>query len=228
MTRFALALWMILAAPALVVAQSQKAPSASDAKKAEQEIVAAIRGRLDALAHNDIAAWSRYVADDMLAPLEGPIGSKQALIKQRENWPREVKYYYGPLEDVRVRIHGDTVVVTYRAKQYNEIGGQTTYNQTWQMETWMRRGSDWLLISVADCAPSARTRCRQSRSQDLRRLCGPIRVGSDSDRKRKTRWGQTHSTSRWTRTGRATPRKRNNLLSERRGSKRRFFAIRLR
>ena len=55
-------------------------------------------------------------------------------MKERERWPEAVKYYYGELENVKVRLHGDTAVVTYRAKQYNNIGGQITYMQTWQTE----------------------------------------------------------------------------------------------
>jgi hypothetical protein len=35
-------------------------------KTTEQEILSLIRGRLDALAHNDLKAWATYVADDML------------------------------------------------------------------------------------------------------------------------------------------------------------------
>ena len=99
----------------------------------------------------------------MLDPVEGEMGSKQALIKQRESWPREVKYHYGPLEDVKVRLHGDTAVVTYRAKQYNEIGGQTTYNQTWQIENVDAPWSELAADRRGGCSPSTRTRRRQGR-----------------------------------------------------------------
>lgn len=116
----------------------------------EAELLSDIRARLDALARNDISTWSRYVADEMLSPLEGSISSKQAWINQHKSWPADVKYYYGPLEDVKVRLHGDTAIVTYRTKQYNEIGGQTTYFESWQIETHLRQNKKWLLIAVAD------------------------------------------------------------------------------
>ena len=130
-------------------AAPEPAPGAA-VLSAEQEILASIRARLDALAHNDMKTWGSYVADDMLTPLEGAMLSKQALIEQREHWPAAVKYYYGELENPKVRLHGDTAVVTYRARQYNEIGGQITYVQTWQSETHVRRGKDWILVAVAD------------------------------------------------------------------------------
>lgn len=59
------------------------------------QLLEAIRARLDALRRHDLDAWSRYVADDLLTPLEGPIPSKQALIKEREAWPPAISYYYG-------------------------------------------------------------------------------------------------------------------------------------
>jgi hypothetical protein len=121
-----------------------------DKQEAEREVLTAIRARLDAVAHNDVKTWAHYVADEMLSPLEGEVRSKQAWIESHENWPSAVKYYYGPLEDAKVRIHGDTAVVTFRAKQYNDVGGQIRYFQSWQIETHIRRGSHWLLVALAD------------------------------------------------------------------------------
>jgi ketosteroid isomerase-like protein len=119
-------------------------------RKSKDEVLASIRGRLEAIAYRDFEQWASFVADDMLAPREGRIPSKQNLIQMIKGWPPDVKYYYGPLEDLKVRVHGDTAVVSYLAKQYNEIGGQTTFVQSWQMETLMRTATGWKLISVAD------------------------------------------------------------------------------
>jgi len=120
------------------------------ADTASDEVVAAIRARLDAVARRDSAAWASMVADDMLAPLEGKIPSKQAAMAMHRSFPPQVKYFYGPLQDVHVRLHGDTAVASYRANQCNDIGGQVTCTRTWQMETLMRQGRNWILVSVAD------------------------------------------------------------------------------
>jgi hypothetical protein len=48
--------------------------------QAEEEVVAAIRARLDANRRHDMAAWATFVADDMMAPLEGPRRSKESRI----------------------------------------------------------------------------------------------------------------------------------------------------
>jgi ketosteroid isomerase-like protein len=130
------------------------APLSRGQDTATDQVAAAIRGRLDASARNDIDAWARFVSDDMLAPLEGTIGSKQAWIATHKAWPREVRYWYGPLEDVKVRLHGDTAVVTYHALQFTKVGEQTTSVHKWQIETLLRRQGRWLLIAVAD-APIA-------------------------------------------------------------------------
>ena len=76
--------------------------------------------------------------------------SKEAWLHQHESWPHELKYWYGPLEDVKIRVLGDTALVIYHAKQFTEIGGQTTSVHKWQIETHMRKGKDWLLVGVAD------------------------------------------------------------------------------
>jgi hypothetical protein len=135
---FALFLTAVLVLPSLAFAQ------------AEAEVVSAIRGRLDAVRRNDIAAWSKFVADDMMAPLEGAVRSKQGWIRTHESWPREVTYWYGPLEDVKVRINADTAIVTFHAQQFTKIGGQTTSAHKWQIETHVRRDGRWQLLGVAD------------------------------------------------------------------------------
>ncbi len=184
----ALATTFLLFLPTIAVAQDSKAASGplgkaqvEAARTAEEEVIAAVRNRLDAGARNDVKEWARYVADDSLAPLEGALGFKQSYIKAHERWPSAVKYYYGPLEDIKVRIHGDTAVIAYRAKQYNDIGGQITYQQTWQIETLMRRGKAWLQVAVAD-APIALVPAVAKVDPALYdAYVGQYRVGSDLD-----------------------------------------------
>ncbi|HEY7638213.1 MAG TPA: DUF4440 domain-containing protein [Steroidobacteraceae bacterium] len=133
----------------LVLAATFASPSFAFAAS-EEQIVSSIRGRLDALQRNDIAAWSKYVADDLMAPLEGELRSKQGWIRQHQSWPHEVAYWYGPLEDLKVRISGDTAIATFHSLQFTQIGGQTTSIHKWQIETHVRRDGRWLLLSVAD------------------------------------------------------------------------------
>jgi uncharacterized protein DUF3471/uncharacterized protein DUF4440 len=141
-----LALAVLLNLP--VASPAAASTSGSDAVEADkQQVLAAIRGRLDALAKRDFAAWAAYVSDRLVAPLGG---SKRGLIAQRRSWPADVKYYYGPLEDVRIEIFADTAIVSYIARQLNEIGGQTTYERRWQIETHIRQGGKWLLAAVGD------------------------------------------------------------------------------
>ena len=133
--------WILIATLAL--------PSLAFAQ-AEEQIVSAIRSRLEANRRNDMATWATFVADDMMAPLEGALRSKESRIAQQKAWPREVSYWYGPLQDVKVRVNGDTAIVTYHADQLTQIGGQTTSVHKWQIETHVRRDGRWLLLGVAD------------------------------------------------------------------------------
>jgi ketosteroid isomerase-like protein len=133
--------WVLIATfalPSLALAQ------------AEAEVVKAIHVRLEAVRRNDLATWASLVADDMMAPTEGATLSKQSWLAQHKSWPREVTYWYGPLQDVKVRINGDTAIVTYHSDQMTEVGGQTTSIHKWQIETHVRRNSRWQLLGVAD------------------------------------------------------------------------------
>jgi ketosteroid isomerase-like protein len=133
--------WILIATLAL--------PSLALAR-AEGEVVKAIHARLEAVRRNDLATWATLVADDMMAPIEGETRSKQSWLAQHKSWPREVTYWYGPLQDVKVRINGDTAIVTYHCDQLTEAGGQTTSIHKWQIETHVRRDGHWLLLGVAD------------------------------------------------------------------------------
>ncbi len=133
--------WILIATLAL--------PSLAFAQ-VEEQIANAIRSRLEANRRNDMATWATFVADDMMAPLEGATPSKKSRIAQQQAWPREVTYFYGPLQDMKVRINGDTAIVTYHADQFTQIGGQTTSVHKWQIETHVRRDGRWLLLGVAD------------------------------------------------------------------------------
>jgi len=135
--------WILVASfalPALSLAQTA----------AEEEVVKAIHARLEAVRRNDLATWATLVADDMMAPVEGATRSKQSWLAQHKSWPREVSYWYGPLQDVKVRVDGDTAIVTYHSDQLTEVGGQTTSVHKWQIETHVRRNGRWLLLGVAD------------------------------------------------------------------------------
>jgi ketosteroid isomerase-like protein len=149
MSRSARAAAFIVILPTLVAAQDQQPAPPAAPMTDEEQLLAAIRGRLDAAARNDLDAWARNVADDCIAPLTGA-GVKQAWLKEHADWPREVKYTYGPLEDVAVRVHGDTAIVSYRAKETVDIAGQVTFQQTWQLETHVRQGKGWRLVAFAD------------------------------------------------------------------------------
>src|SRR6185312_15671653 len=68
-------------ATALAIVLLLSAAKADSDQAKQDEVLAAIRARLAAVAQNDTAAWSRWVADDMITPLEGATPSKAAWMK---------------------------------------------------------------------------------------------------------------------------------------------------
>jgi hypothetical protein len=143
--------WILLSVVMLVVTGS----ALHGAPPPDAPVLAAIRARLDAVARNDTRAWASYVHDDMLVPL-GQGSAKHQWIANHESWPPQVTYWYGPIEDARVKVHGDTAVVTYRARQFTRVGDQTTHSDRWQIETHRRADTGWLLVAVADSPIAAR------------------------------------------------------------------------
>ena len=137
---------MIFASLTMVASGQSETPNL---KQVEDEVIGAIRNRLDSVARKDLETWASLVADDMIAPFSG---TKQSWLRIHKNWPPEVKYWYGPLENVTVSVHGDPAIVIYTARQYTEIAGQTTSANRWQIETHLRRQGRWLLAAVADAA----------------------------------------------------------------------------
>ena len=122
--------WLLIATlvlPTLALAQ------------AEDEVVKAIHARLDAVARNDIATWATFVADDMMAPIEGATRSKESWITQHKSWPREVRYSYGPLQDVKVRVNGDTAIATggLKLQGTDESGKPFDIHLNWT-DTWVK------------------------------------------------------------------------------------------
>jgi ketosteroid isomerase-like protein len=160
MKQAVVAILLILGVIAPTLAQDQdnanptpEKKSASESK-AEAEVVGALRARKDAAKRHDIEAWAAFLADDCVFTGGGRLKSKQDAVKENKsewaNIPPEVKGYGGPLEDIRVTIHGDAAIAFFKFKEFVEMGGQTTSSRSWQMDTFMRRGNKWLLVASGD------------------------------------------------------------------------------
>jgi hypothetical protein len=85
------------AMPPLALGQKTESPTAEKRMRvseteSEAEVLAAIRGRLEAAAKKDATAWASFVADDCLTPEEGKRPWKQTESANIRSFPAEIKF----------------------------------------------------------------------------------------------------------------------------------------
>ncbi len=148
-----------LIAPVLAQGQDKAIPGPGEKnaaeKKAEAEVVAALRARKESYnTRHDLEAWASLVADDCIFTGGGKRTSKQDQINGlKAEWaslPSENKAVESPPEDILVSVHGDTAIAFFNYKGFVEMGGQTTSSRSWQMDVFARRGNKWLLVASGD------------------------------------------------------------------------------
>ena len=137
-TLFLIAVFLLILPPAS--AQSDPPPSI------ESTLQRVIRERLDAYARKDAAGWASYVDTDCFCG-----GATKADIEREiAARPSSIRNWYGDIDHLTVRIHGDVAMARYRVTEFTEIGGQRIELDEWRTETYIRRDGRWLLLGGAD------------------------------------------------------------------------------
>ena len=127
---------------------SKKAESqhqASQHSKAEEEILKLERAYLDARVKQDKAALNLLIADDYVANGSNGSGStnKQEMIDRAGTTPSGQKIVSLDFDEARVRIYGDTAVLTGRRQIKTEQGqGQLRF-----MHIFVKRQSRWQMVA---------------------------------------------------------------------------------
>lgn len=125
------ALWI----PFLVTAQSVE----QQVKKLEIQYA-------DAGVKKDVAVLDRVLADDFTeTDPDGFVhtkGEEMASLKSGEDVI--FSYAYG---DMKVRVYGDTAVVTYVDKQKETFKGQDVSGTSRWTDTWIKRGGSWQCVA---------------------------------------------------------------------------------
>jgi hypothetical protein len=130
----------------LLVAANGAAQAPSLPSEVDRELARTIRERLGAYARADVAAWSRYVADECLCGTS----TKAALQQEIAARPSTVKNWYGDIAELQAHVYADTAVARYRVTEHTELGSHRIDVELWRTETYVRRGGLWTLIGGAD------------------------------------------------------------------------------
>ncbi len=114
---------------------------------AEQELIKLEKGWNDALAGHDWAFIDKILADDYITTdSDGVVADKaqeMAILKSGEEAVASAVS-----DDFKVRIYGDTAVVTYRWTYKGQLKGKESTGQERDTDTWVRRGGRWQCVAA--------------------------------------------------------------------------------
>jgi hypothetical protein len=113
---------------------------------AEQEVLSVRAARIEAIERRDLAAWSRYVADDcILSDDDGNLISKGGLMEHLK-LPSVYDRAVNPREFV-VHLYGNTAVMNYRVTAHEQYFDTDIVSEQRVTETYIKQKGSWLLVA---------------------------------------------------------------------------------
>ena len=136
---------MKLSTMAVVLALS--VPCLSIAQSVEQELKKLEMQWDEAGVKKDVAVYDRLLADDFM--LTGPNGN----LVTKAQFTAELKsgediVFSSTLSDMKVRVYGDTAVVTYVEKAKETFKGQDVSGTSRWTDTWVKHGGSWQCVAA--------------------------------------------------------------------------------
>jgi hypothetical protein len=113
----------------------------------KQQLLANTQRLMDAVASGDKAVWSELLDDAFVVTDEnGAVMMKKELVDGMRPLPAG---YSGSIKvmDGKVRLFGDTAVVTYRDFEDETVFGQKIHADYLATDTWVKRGGKWRLVA---------------------------------------------------------------------------------
>jgi hypothetical protein len=114
---------------------------------AQQEVLKVRNALRDTALRRDMAAWSRYVADDCIFSTDdGTLSTKAQFIEYDQKLPPEYDHSTNP-RDYVIHVYGDTAVVNFRLTVHEQFTDADIISEQRQTETYIKRNGSWLLIA---------------------------------------------------------------------------------
>lgn len=102
--------------------------------------------RVQALLRNDTAFIERVYADDyVVTGANGVVRTRAQVVADMKSGVQKNESITN--DDVKVRVHGDTAVVTGRTTQKGEYKGQPSISPVLFTRVYARRGGQWQLVA---------------------------------------------------------------------------------
>ena len=113
----------------------------------EQELKVIAQKRVDAESRRDFTFLSRLYADELsIGSTEGRISSREVTLQNMKRTAESIKRSYS-LEQVRVRVVGETAIVTGIKNIGVQIGSQEEKSRVRFTDTYVRRQDSWQLLA---------------------------------------------------------------------------------
>lgn len=142
-------LWPLLTVASLATAAQGAADQArsTHVTAAEREIIAADQALNEAFVRGDVAALERIMTDDYVStsPLGNVRNRTEALDMQRAGLRRSFSLV---ADDVRVRVYGDSAVLTSRRIERGEFRGRDVSGQFRTTRVYVRQDGRWRLAAM--------------------------------------------------------------------------------
>ena len=116
-------------------------------RQAVQEIEALEIAHNKALISGDVATLENMMSDDYtLITTRGELRSRAEVLRVFSN--PKFNFEYRQVSDIRIRVYGDTAIVTGRATQSVQRGGKDNGDTYIYTRIYVRRGGAWLAVAL--------------------------------------------------------------------------------
>ena len=141
---------LIFATAATAVAQTPDAKKGAPAKPAqadvEQTLMQLERDTANAIIKRDAAAVARVFADDaVLTTPDGSMQTKTQFLADLKSG--DLALQSSDIQDMKVRVFGDTAVVTYATTDKGKYKGQDIGGRYRWLDVFVRRAGSWQLVA---------------------------------------------------------------------------------
>ncbi|HEV2297200.1 MAG TPA: DUF4440 domain-containing protein [Candidatus Acidoferrales bacterium] len=114
---------------------------------AQQEVLNVLNARSEAALRRDMAAWSRYVADDCIfSDDDGVRMAKAQIIKDLGKLPLAYDNGVNP-RDYVVHVYGNTAVINLRYTEHEQFTDTDLISEMRATDTYVKQNGSWLLIA---------------------------------------------------------------------------------
>jgi hypothetical protein len=114
---------------------------------AQQEVLNVRNALREAALRRDMAAWSRYVADDCIfSDDDGVLQTKARLIELAGKLPHDYDYSVNP-RDYVVHVYGNTAVINFRYTGHEQFTDTDLISEMRKTETYAKQDGSWLLVA---------------------------------------------------------------------------------